>query len=70
MRLGKLFVTDTELAYGQETQGRDKQLLSQIGSIEGRAFFHGGVGTCLVLKFSLNDLEMIFPGCIDFCLDA
>lgn len=32
MGLEKLLVADMELAYGQETQGKDKQLLSSIGS--------------------------------------
>lgn len=30
----KLFGTDTELAYGEKTQERDKQLLSWTGSIK------------------------------------
>lgn len=42
---GKLLVTDTELSYGLETQGRDKTLLSQIGSVEDQAL-SGCVGTC------------------------
>lgn len=34
MRVEKLFVTDMELDYGQETQGREEQLLSWTGSIK------------------------------------
>lgn len=34
MGLEKLLVADMELAYGQETRGKDKQLLSWIGSIK------------------------------------
>lgn len=37
MGLEKLLVADMELAYGQETWGKDKQLLSWIESIKDEA---------------------------------
>lgn len=36
MGLGKLFVTEADLAYGQETQEREKQPLSRIKSVKDR----------------------------------